>query len=279
MEIHRIRIWLLTGGTVLALAACAGDKPPASADSGLAAIAGGAISSAPLESQALAPDAVQPVAPAAPAPLPNSDIEAPEVFSVTDEALWDGRPSLGGVWVASPDVVDPERVIMRNPANGRFVIGALFRRERDNPGPLLQISSDAAEALGLLAGQPAMIEVTALRRQEALPAQTTLAAPAQETAPDAATDITDIAAAAIQDATAPAEAEAVAGSLIQVGIFSVEANAQRAVQMLAQAGIPASISSEASQGKTFWSVTARGDGAVLEAIRGAGFADAYLLKR
>ena len=277
MEIHRIRIWLLTGGTVLALAACAGDKPPASADSGLAAIAGGAISSAPLESQALAPDAVQPVAPAAPAPLPNSDIEAPEVFSVTDEALWDGRPSLGGVWVASPDVVDPERVIMRNPANGRFVIGALFRRERDNPGPLLQISSDAAEALGLLAGQPAMIEVTALRRQEALPAQTTLAAPAQETAPDATTDITDIAAAAIQDATAPAEA--VAGSLIQVGIFSVEANAQRAVQMLAQAGIPASISSEASQGKTFWSVTARGDGAVLEAIRGAGFADAYLLKR
>lgn len=277
MEFHRIRIWLLTGGAVLALAACTGGKPQASADSGLAAIAGGAISSAPLDSQALAPDASQPIAPAAPAVLPTSDIEAPEVFSVTDEALWDGRPSLGGVWVASPDVVDPERVIMRNPANGRFVIGALFRRERDNPGPLLQISSDAAEALGLLAGQPGMIEVTALRRQDAAPAQTTLAAPAEDTAPDADADITDIAAAAIQDATAPVAGDA--GSLIQVGIFSVEANAQRAVQMLAQAGIPASISSEASQGKTFWSVTARGDGAVLEAIRSAGFADAYLLKR
>lgn len=277
MEFHRIRIWLLTGGAVLALAACQSGKPPASADSDLAAIAGGAISAAPLESQALAPEAGQPVAPAAPAALPTSDIEAPEVFSVTDEALWDGRPSLGGVWVASPDVVDPERVIMRNPANGRFVIGALFRRERDNPGPLLQISSDAAEALGLLAGQPAMIEVTALRRQDAAPAQTTLAAPAEDTAPDADADITDIAAAAIQNATAPVAGDV--GGLIQVGIFSVEANAQRAVQMLAQAGIAASVSSEASQGKTFWSVTARGDGAVLAAIRGAGFADAYSLKR
>ena len=80
--------------------------------------------------------------------LVDRDVEAPEVFQVTDDALWDGRPSLGGVWVASPDAVDPERVIMRNPANGKFVIGALFRRERDNPGPKLQISSDAAAALG-----------------------------------------------------------------------------------------------------------------------------------
>ncbi len=80
--------------------------------------------------------------------LVDRDVEAPEVFQVNDEALWDGRPSLGGVWVASPDAVDPERVILRNPANGKFVIGALFRRERDNPGPKLQISSDAAAALG-----------------------------------------------------------------------------------------------------------------------------------
>ncbi len=99
--------------------------------------------------------------------LVDRDVEAPEVFQVTDDALWDGRPSLGGVWVASPDTKDPERVIMRNPANGKFVIGALFRRERDNPGPALQISSDAAAALGLLAGAPAKISVTALRREEA----------------------------------------------------------------------------------------------------------------
>lgn len=99
--------------------------------------------------------------------LVDRDVEAPEVFQVTDLALWDGRPSLGGVWVASADAKDPERVIMRNPANGKFVIGALFQRESFNPGPKLQISSDAAEALGILAGEPVKISVTALRREEA----------------------------------------------------------------------------------------------------------------
>ena len=99
--------------------------------------------------------------------LVDRDVEAPQVFQVSDSALWDGRPSLGGVWVASPDAVDPERVILRNPSNGKFVIGALFRRERLNPGPALQISSDAAAALGILAGQPTEMNVTALRREDA----------------------------------------------------------------------------------------------------------------
>ena len=96
----------------------------------------------------------------------SADVEAPEVFQATDSALWDGRPSLGGIWVASPDVLNPERVLMFNPATGKSVTGALFKRERDNPGPRLQLSSDAAEALGILAGQPTEIKVTALRKEE-----------------------------------------------------------------------------------------------------------------
>ncbi len=99
------------------------------------------------------------------------DVEAPEIFQTTDSALWDGRPSLGGIWVASPETTDPERVVMFNPATGKSVTGALFRRERDNPGPKLQISSDAAEALGILAGQPTQIKVTALRREEVAPVE------------------------------------------------------------------------------------------------------------
>ena len=55
--------------------------------------------------------------------LVERDVEAPEIFSATDQGLWDGRPSLGGVWVAHPDVTEPERVIVRNEANGKFVIG------------------------------------------------------------------------------------------------------------------------------------------------------------
>lgn len=93
------------------------------------------------------------------------DVEAPEVFQATEAGLWDGRPSLGGVWVAHPDVEEPERAIIRNEQNGKFVIGALFKRERQAPGPRLQVSSDAAAALGVLAGQPTNLNVVALRRE------------------------------------------------------------------------------------------------------------------
>ena len=120
--------------------------------------------------------------------LVERDVEAPEVFQVTENGLWDGRPSLGGVWVAHPDVTDPERVIIRNRDNGKFVIGALFRRERENPGPRLQVSSDAAEALGVLAGAPTELNVTALRREEAPEA-----APVPESA--ISDETTDLAAA------------------------------------------------------------------------------------
>lgn len=99
--------------------------------------------------------------------LVERDVEAPDVFQVTEAGLWDGRPSIGGVWVAHPDTKDPERVLIRNNANGQFVIGALFRRERELPGPRLQVSSDAAAALGMLAGAPLELNVTALRREEA----------------------------------------------------------------------------------------------------------------
>ncbi|MGC1487212.1 MAG: SPOR domain-containing protein, partial [Albidovulum sp.] len=134
----------------------------------------------------------------------DHDVEAPEIFKVTDKGLWDGRPSLGGVWVAHSSVKDPQRVVIRNPANGKSVNGALFRREIDNPGPSLQLSSDAAQALGLLAGQPSTLEVVAIKRVEA-PAR----APEPEAAPVVAA--APVAAAATQ-ATISAEASAPADS-------------------------------------------------------------------
>lgn len=101
---------------------------------------------------------------AAPERLVERDVESPEVFQTAEDGLWDGRPSLGGVWVAHPAARDPERVIIRNLESGAFVVGALFRRQREGAGPALQVSSDAAEALGMTAGRPARLEVTALRR-------------------------------------------------------------------------------------------------------------------
>lgn len=136
--------------------------------------------------------------------LVERDVEAPEVFQTTDQGLWDGRPSLGGVWVAYPDVVDPERVIIRNDSNGKFVIGALFKRERENPGPKLQVSSDAAAALGMLAGSPTGLNVTALRREEP--------APSAEEPSDALPEAVVAATAVDEDATAEASDETISGA-------------------------------------------------------------------
>ena len=313
--------------------------------------------------------------------LVDHDVEAPEVFQASDKGLWDGRPSLGGVWVASPDAKNPERVIMRNPANGKFVIGGLFQRDASLPGPKLQLSSDAADALGLVAGEPAVIKVTALRRDET-PARTPDASkplldanePVQTAgaAPAGSADVASTAAAAIDKATAPngaaaksataaqtaaqikadksakaaaakttgaqtagaqtagakttgaqttaaqtaaaqtaaampaaKAAEAMAkptaqaaaaspvttqtpaaqttaqssGSLIQIGIFSVEPNAKRASDVLKKAGIASTTTSETSHDKPLWSVTARGNASLLAKIKAAGFKDAYVLRR
>ncbi len=240
--------------------------------------------------------------------LVERDVEAPEVFQVQERGLWDGRPSLGGVWVAHPDVTDPERVIIRNEENGSFVIGALFRRERENPGPRLQVSSDAAAALEMLAGAPADLQVTALRREEVSePEQSPTAdfgAPDEISAAplDAAPEDGDMAdpiagaAAAIDAAEAatpapeapvPAPAPAPASELekpyVQIGIFSIEANATRTADRLRGNGIVPTVLQQESQGRTFWrvivgpatSAAERND--IREKVRGMGFTDAYFV--
>ncbi len=247
--------------------------------------------------------------------LVERDVEAPEVFQVTEEGLWDGRPSLGGVWVAHPTVTDPERVIIRNQTNGQFVIGALFRRERDNPGPALQVSSDAAEALGMLAGSPAGLNVTALRREEAaVPAETApisdfeTAATVDPATPDAVTatpldgpgptpptggDPIAGAAQALATATpapataappAPAAPSTLTRSFIQIGIFSVEANANAAAGQMTAAGLTARVVPSSSQGRDFWRVIvgpAASEAAraqTLEQVAGLGYTDAYAVR-
>lgn len=147
-------------------------------------------------------EAVQPAAAGPGQRVIERDVEAPEVFQVEEPGLWDGRPSLGGVWVAHPSARDPERVLIRNDATGQTVIGALFRRERENPGPRFQISSEAANALGILPGAPTEISVTALRLQrvemEIDPAPEDTVTAAAET----------LAIAPVQTAQAPAAAPA-----------------------------------------------------------------------
>lgn len=236
--------------------------------------------------------------------LVERDVEAPDVFQVTEAGLWDGRPSLGGVWVAHPDVAEPERVIIRNTETGSFVIGALFRRERENPGPALQVSSDAAEALDMLAGAPATLNVTALRR-EPVPVETPpeptadFDAPAEisATALDdpiagaaaaiAEVEAAEAAAPQVTPAAAPA-ASAPASSLerpyIQIGIFSIEANAANSATAMRTAGLPAEVFRQESQGSVFWRVvvgpasTEAQREQYLETVKDRGFTDAYFVR-
>ena len=301
--------------------------------------------------------------------LVERDVEAPDVFQMSGAGLWDGRPSLGGVWIAHPEATDPERVMIRNASNGETVIGALFRRERTGPGPRFQVSSDAASALGMTAGAPVELDVTALRREEAPepapeaeaeaeaaepaalaeaepvetealdPIQSAAAAidraeapaePATAETPAAAPTDTDTAApqaapererrgpfaglfrrqaaeplSAISGATAagatagtvvspeigsdepapePAAArapQAAGGTYIQIGIFSVEANAREAAEAMRANGIVPKIYEQQSAGRTFWRVvvgpaSSRSDrSALLRKVKGLGYADAY----
>lgn len=227
--------------------------------------------------------------------LVERDVEAPNVFQVTEAGLWDGRPSLGGVWVAHPDVKDPERVIIRNPNNGKFVIGALFRKERANPGPRLQVSSDAAAALKMVAGQPTNLNVTALRREKT-PQNPETPSPVDAesiSAPSAVTSaeldpVAETAAAAIDAApakpTKPASAPKTSSlekPYIQLGIFSVQKNAENTAASMRQKGLIPTIKKQSSKGKTFWrvlvgpasSVSERAK--ILKTIKAAGFTDAY----
>ncbi|WP_300550192.1 SPOR domain-containing protein [Roseovarius sp.] len=261
--------------------------------------------------QAKPEQAAQGASPSSSVKLVERDVEAPDVFQVTDMGLWDGRPSLGGVWVAHPDVKEPERVIIRNTDNSKFVIGALFRRERENPGPALQVSSDAANALGMLAGAPVQLNVTALRREE-----TPEAAPAAEEAPieelaapgeigatsldpiagaaaaidaaeaQAASDEAKPEAAAAAPKAAPAPAPAPRATslekpFIQIGIFSIEQNASNTATAMRQAGMLPTVIEQTSQGKTFWRVivgpatNSSERGVLLKKIKGIGFDDAY----
>lgn len=287
--------------------------------------------------------------------LVERDVEAPEVFQVTEAGLWDGRPSLGGVWVAHPDVQEPERVIIRNNANGKFVIGALFRRERAIPGPRIQASSDAAAALGMLAGSPVELNVTALRRETVDPEPDPEAAKDSAEAPEAPAAVEEStldpiagAAAAIEAADAPAEADKTAGATedeaakkprsnlfsrligkraakedsapaeaataspaeepaaapaaaekpvakpaakpkastlekpyIQIGIFSVKANAERTANQMRGVGMVPTVLEQELNGKQFWRVVvgpARNNSersALLKKVKETGFSDAY----
>lgn len=216
------------------------------------------------------------------------DVEAPNVFQVTEPGLWDGAMSLNGVWVAHPEARSNERVLIRNAENGKFVIGALFQRTNPSVGPRLQISSDTASALQIVSGQPTNLTVTALRREEAGAPQIDATAPALDTSEPLDQPV----ATAPEPTIAPAPTTTVqplppqrtvllSKPFIQIGLFSVEANALKTAQLMRSAGMLPNLEELSSSGKVFWRVTvgpaanAIERSALLKKVKAQGFEDAF----
>lgn len=248
-----------------------------------------------------------------PLQLVQRDVETPSAFSVTDKAIWDGRPSLGGIWVAYPGNVQPERVNIRNETTGETVVGALFKRERQNPGPPIQVSSDAANALGIVPGSPIELSIIALRREavnanpapvvaaktpDAEPEVEVVSIPDTEKTPVGAKPSprktgTTIAAAvaSVQTPQAPAAAKPVVAadtgfkSYIQVGVFSLEDNANKLARRLTDAGVLSQARTLDAGTKVLYRVVAgpAANAAELKSnmakIKAQGFKDAYIVAR
>jgi len=95
------------------------------------------------------------------------DIKQPDVFQATDMAMWDGRPTLGDIWISVPDAIQPERVVIRNEKTGLEVKGAMFVRETSPSaaGAPIKLSPGPARALGVAPLELARISVTAIRKE------------------------------------------------------------------------------------------------------------------
>ena len=182
-------------------------------------------------------------------------------------------------------------------------------------------SNDAANALGMLAGAPGALNVTALRRQEVPIADETpmlaegpaspLEAPetietatlndpvelasaaldaASVTPPPAkpANTVTNVVPTSAPVTSAPAATPPTGYQLdkpfVQIGLFSVEDNANRNGTALRNAGIVPAILKEESNGKVYWRVLAgpapnnAESKALLAKVKKLGYSDAYFVK-
>ncbi|MEM9968625.1 MAG: SPOR domain-containing protein [Pseudomonadota bacterium] len=209
----------------------------------------------------------------------DQEVEAPDIYDLTSLGTWDGRPSLGGVWVAHPDVRSPERVIIRATRSNTSVVGSLFRKDEGAETQDFQLSLDAAEALGIAQEELVELRVTALRRietgipnaaQPEIPAEADTLEPAGAAGNTAATQVIT----ASLSATLPKP-------FVQVGIFHVEENAIRSARKLRAAGAAAELKTGLLNQRPFWRVIAgparnqQELAGLLATARDQGFADAY----
>lgn len=88
---------------------------------------------------------------------------APDVFLIEAEAQRDKPDGAAGLWAAVAGLRRPERAEAVNLATGRTVDLALY--SAGGSGPVIRLSGEAADALGIATGEAVKVRITALRQQ------------------------------------------------------------------------------------------------------------------
>ena len=96
------------------------------------------------------------------ATVPAAVTTAPEVLQLSGFADWNGNRTIPGLWVAHPRVKKPIDARVVDGESGRHVDVRLFRAEARDRGDAITLSSDAAKALGLVAGRRTKLSIVAL---------------------------------------------------------------------------------------------------------------------
>ena len=195
------------------------------------------------------------------------DVEAPEAFQITAPAVWDGRPSFGQIWIAVPDAIQPERVVIRNETTGATVRGGMFAARPDNPDAPIKLSSAAAAALGIEMGSPITLTVTAIRKQapDAQPAQPDMMIASRPADPVPDIAVTSIVPVEVTEAPRPIAttppalypAPSTDDGYVEVAQAYTADGAVRVQAQLAAASIPAEIQEDFVDGQAYYRVFAR----------------------
>jgi len=200
----------------------------------------------------------------------------------------------------SPDPATPAAIATAALAPASAAPG-VDTASRPVPRPLAAQSVPAAPAIArnmsaedIMAGiQRAAFSPEALAPASPAPARPV---PAIAAVADAAISENEIATAMLApleatplDTPSPARAVAEAPlpdqAYVQIGIFSVQENANATGQTLRNAGLVPTIYDQTSSGRQFWRVvvgpapTAEDRAAILDTVRGLGFGDAYFVAR
>ena len=187
--------------------------------------------------------------------------QKPEILDISSSVIWDGDETLGGNWISHPDVVSPERVLIKNISNGKSIVGAIFQQTKKLKTESAFISSDAAKALDIAQNEKTKVQIVAVREPES------------SNPPKIISEL---------NTTNNASLEIISSKpFIQVGIFGVQNNAKKTKEQMLKFNLPVNILDFKIKEKPYWRVvvgpasTSDSRKIMLKTIKSAGFTDAY----